>query len=374
MTFEEEIAQKLLEKITQVAIERQLNEEEINDLISVSVEKVFNDGIKAISNGMVSQLAQQIPEMIEQEREHRTAFEQRLYTRWNEALDLFDATIILTREAGDRFLKKHRPKTKKEEKPLLEALVEVHMHACQTAGAISVLLKSGFARDALARQRTLHELAVVASLLKEHGSPLAERFLAHETIETCAAAEQYEQSHLRLGLEPPDPDNLAKLQAERTRLCQQFGEDFKNNYGWATPIVIKSKKPRFQDLEQAAGLDHLRPYYRMAGYGVHATAKGMVFDIGTLQSLAGGPRGLLAGASNAGLADPGHGSLISLHQCTAALLVSKPDVEAVASLQTLQSFIDKAGQAFLKVHQEQVQEEKSRIDSLKQKKNVHPSE
>ena len=213
MTFEEEIAKTLLEKITQVAIERQLNDEEINNLIDVSVKKVFTDGIKAMSDGMVSQLAQQIPEMIEQERERRTAFEQSLYARWNEALDLFDAAIILTREAGDRFLKKYRTKTKKEEKPLFEALVEVHMHACQTAAAISVLLKSGFARDALARQRTLHELAVVASLLKEHGPSLAERFLAHETIETCAAAEQYEQSYLRLGLEPPDPDNLAKLQA-----------------------------------------------------------------------------------------------------------------------------------------------------------------
>src|SRR6266566_1727942 len=118
MTFEEEIAKTLLEKITQVAIERQLNDEEINNLIDVSVKKVFTDGIKAMSDGMVSQLAQQIPEMIEQERERRTAFEQSLYARWNEALDLFDAAIILTREAGDRFLKKYRTKTKKEEKPL----------------------------------------------------------------------------------------------------------------------------------------------------------------------------------------------------------------------------------------------------------------
>ncbi len=370
MSLEEKIAQALLKKIAQIAEERHLNEEEIKNLIDVSV----TDGIRAMSDGMVSRLVQQIPEMIKQERDLQAAFEQRLYARWSKALDLFDATVILTREAGERFLQKNRKPPTKEEKVLLEALVRTHVHACQTASAISVLLKSGFARDALARQRTLHELAVVASLLKEHGPSLAERFLAHETIETCAAAEQYEQSYLRLGLEPPDPDNLAKLQDERTRLCQQFGEDFKNNYGWATPIVVKSKKPRFQDLEQASGLAHLRPYYRMAGYGIHATAKGMVFDIGSLQSLAGGSRGLLAGASNAGLADPGHGSLISLNQCTAALLTSKTDIEAVAALQTLQSFVDRAGQAFLEVHQEQVQEEKSRINSSKQKKDDLPGE
>lgn len=367
MNLEEQIAQALLKKIAQIAEERHLNEEEIKNLIDVSVEAALTDGIRAMSDGMVSQLVQQIPEMIKQERELQVAFEQRLYVRWNKALDLFDATVILTREAGERFLRRHRKPPTKEEKMLLEALVRTHMHACQTASAISVLLKSGFARDALARQRTLHELAVVASLLKKYGPSLAERFLAHEIIETCAAAEQYEQSYLRLGLEPTNPSNLAKLQAERMRLCQQFGDDFKSNYGWAAQAIVKSKQPTFKALEEAAGLDHLRPYYRMAGYGIHATAKGMVFDIGILQSLVGGHRGLLAGASNAGLADPGHGSLISLNQCTAALLTSKTDIEAVTSLQTLRSFVDKAGQAFLEIHQEQVQEEKSRYHSLGQK-------
>ena len=369
MNLEEQIAQTLLEKIAQVAEERHLSEEEIKNLIDVSIKAALTDGIRVMSDEMVSRLMQQIPEMIEQERNLQTAFEQRLYARWSKALDLFDATVILTREAGERFLKKQRQVVTTEEKMLLEALIRVHVRACQTAAAVSVLLKSGFARDALARQRTLHELAVVASLLKKHGPSLAERFLAHEIIETCAAAEQYEQSYHRLGGELPDPANLAKLQAERTRLCQQFGEDFKNHYGWAAQIVVKAKKPKFEDLEKAAGLDHLHPYYRMASYGDHATAKGMVFDIGSLQSLVGGPRGLLAGASNAGLADPGHSSLISLNQCTAALLTSKTDIEAVASLQTLQSFVDKAGQAFLEVHQEQIQEEKSRLNLLRQKKD-----
>jgi hypothetical protein len=354
MNLEEQIAQTLLKKIAQVAEERHLSEEEIKNLIDVFVKAAFTDGISAMSDGLVSRLVQQIPEMIEQERGLRKTFEERLYERWKEALDLFDATVILTREVGERFLKKNHKPVTKEQKKLLEALVRIHMRACQTAAAISVLLKSGFARDALARQRTLHELAVVASLLNKYGPSLTERFLAHELIETCAAAEQYEKSYQRLGDEPPDPENLAHLQAECTRLCQRFGEDFKNHYGWAAQIVVNSKKPKFEDLEKAAGLDHLHPYYRMASYGVHATSKGMVFDIGSLQSLAGGSRGLLAGASNAGLADPGHGSLISLNQCTAALLTSQTDIETVVSLQTLQSFVDKAGLAFLKIHQEQV--------------------
>ena len=368
MDLEKQIANTVLKKIAKIAEEQHLGTEEIEKLMDGAVKTAVTDGLKTMVDALVPQLMQQIPEIVEQERTLRAGFEQRLYTRWQRALDLFDATVALTREAGERFLKKYRERVVKEDDVLTEALVRIHLRACQTAGAISVLLKSGFARDALARERTLHELAVVALLLQKHGTDLAERFLLHEIIETCKTAEQYEQAYVRLGYELPDPANLPYLQAEKRRLCQRFGEDFKNLYGWAVE-AIGVRMPKFEDLEKAAGLDHLHPHYRMASYGVHATPKGMVFDIGTLHDLTGGEMSLLAGASDAGLADPGHGSLISLNQCTSALLTSKTDIEVVVYLQTLQSFVDEAGQAFLDVHNEQVQEEKLRVKSLNEQES-----
>jgi hypothetical protein len=362
MNFDEQLANAILKKVAQVAEERNLDEEGIKTLIDTAVHAAYVDGPKVMADGMVKQLMQQIPEMVEQERTLRTAFEQRLQARWQKALDLFDSTVILTREAGERFSKKHREQVVKDKNALIEALVRIHIRACQTAAAVSVLLKSGFARDALARQRTLHELAVVVFLLKEHGTSLAERFLLHEVIETCTAAEQYESAYAGLGYDPPDPANLAYARAKRDRLCQRFGKAFKNNYGWATDVIGK-ERPTFEDLEKAAHLNHLRPYYRMAGYGVHATAKGMVFDIGNITIDSNEPRGLLAGASNAGLADPGHGTLLSLYQCTVTLLTSRSDVEALASLHTLKSFVDEAGQAFLDIHREILEEEKQRTNS-----------
>ncbi len=362
MNFDEQLANAILKKVAQVAQERHLDEEGIKDLIDTAVHAAYVDGPKVMADGMVKQLMQQIPEMVEQERTLRTAFEQRLQARWQKALDLFDSTVILTREAGERFSQKHREHVVKDKNALIEALVRIHIRACQTAAAVSVLLKSGFARDALARQRTLHELAVVAFLLKEHGTPLAERFLLHEVIETCTAAEQYESAYARLGYDPPDPANLAYARAKRDRLCQRFGKAYKNNYGWAADVIGK-ERPTFEDLEKAAHLNHLRPYYRMAGYGVHATAKGMVFDIGNITIDPNEPRGLLAGASNAGLADPGHGTLLSLYQCTVTLLTSRSDVEPLASLHTLKSFVDEAGQAFLDIHREILEEEKQRTNS-----------
>src|SRR5437879_12941107 len=106
MKFEEKIVRVLVDKIIEIAKERNFNEEEAKRFVEDFVQGVFADGFKLMSDGMISRLVQQVPEMIEQERGLRAVFEQRLYVRWKQALDLFDATVILTREVGERFLKK----------------------------------------------------------------------------------------------------------------------------------------------------------------------------------------------------------------------------------------------------------------------------
>ena len=64
-------------------------------------------------------------------------------------------------------------------------------------------------------------------------------------------------------------------------------------------------------------MDHLRPYYRMASDNVHPNAHGAFYRMG--MGLDGNDRRvLLAGASNMGLADPGHGTAMSTdagHSC-----------------------------------------------------------
>ena len=54
----------------------------------------------------------------------------------------------------------------------------------------------------------------------------------------------------------------------------------------------------------------------MASHNVHANPKGVFFKLGMLAE----SQVLLAGPSNAGLADPGHGAALSLSRVTAALV------------------------------------------------------
>ncbi len=365
MRLEETVMKTILEQVEKKATEQQLDEEQVNNLIKAAVKAVTTDGLDNLSGFMAGKLRKQIPEMVAYEREMREGFEQRLYDRWKKALDLYEAIVILTRECGDVYARQHRTQAAKDKDYVFAMLMRIHVKACQTASAIEVLMKGGYARDALARHRTLHELAATAFFIKKYGQETAERYWLHNTIESYKAAIQYEQYCQRLGYEPHDPAELDKLRSERDALITRFGEVFKDNYGWAAQALGKTKSVTFADIEKDVKLDHLRPYYRMASHGVHANSKGLFFDIGNMyKNLPAYKRPLLAGASNAGLADPGQLALISLNQCTAAFLTHKNDLETLMKLKVLDSFVQEACQAFIEIHRELMHEDEERIKAM----------
>ena len=76
---------------------------------------------------------------------------------------------------------------------LHDALADLHARACRTALDVFHLLESGLAAGAMARCRTLHELAVISMVLREYssheGHGLAERFLIITTHRIDATLE-----------------------------------------------------------------------------------------------------------------------------------------------------------------------------------------
>ena len=70
------------------------------------------------------------------------------------------------------------------------------------------MMEGGFASGAMARWRTLHEVAVIAFFLRQHGQGAAERYLLHEAIESHKATSQYQQYCTQLGREPLDAATL----------------------------------------------------------------------------------------------------------------------------------------------------------------------
>jgi hypothetical protein len=97
----------------------------------------------------------------------------------------------------------------------------------------------------------------------------------------------------------------------------------------------------------------MRPHYGWASHRVHAGAKGAALNV-----LHRGPfSAMLAGPTNWGLADPGHGTLVSLYQITTSLLLFgrsglEDEPMRITILRALEKLVDEAGEAFLKVHKQ----------------------
>ncbi len=96
------------------------------------------------------------------------------------------------------------------------------------------------------------------------------------------------------------------------------------------------KKPNFYTLEAAVGIEHLRPYYRMASHNVHANPKGINFRLG----LSDGTEMFLSGPSNYGLSDPGQGIAITLGQINVSLLRARLNLDGLVYSKVLMKFVE----------------------------------
>lgn len=242
------------------------------------------------------------------QKRHRRAviagFQRRLKVRWAQPLDLLETLIAVAQELGETTNEKLRESLQRApgESDVhglgpfrIEAITRLHARACQTAAEVLALLSEGLADGAMARWRTVHEIAVVALLLLDGDETLAERYLRHDSIEECRAAEEYQELYERLGSEPFDAEYLETLKRERALLKERWGNPYGTPYGWAASL-LGSSNPKFFELEKMAGLDHLRPFYRLASHNVHANPKGVLYKLGLLDE----SNVLLAGSSDLG--------------------------------------------------------------------------
>jgi hypothetical protein len=322
--------------------------DEIYQEFFADIEKAIPEIVNEMTIPILSGLKKNIPAMLKAHRKEMGNFEKRLQKDWKKPFDLFEAFLVLAFEAGDEFNHEFRKDETETKNYVFEVLTRLHARACQIASEVLVLLKSGFADGAHARWRSLHEIAVVSSFIKTHGNDVAERYLLHDNIESYKSAILYQKYYKALGDEPIPQEELDSLIAVREKLMERFGEPYKNDYGWASSILNKND-PRFSDIEENSGLDHLRPYYKLASHNVHANPKGVMFRMGLLENT---QNILLAGPSNSGFTDPAQGTAISLGQITVTLLTAKPTIDNLVLSNILLKLESEIGEEFLKVQRE----------------------
>lgn len=276
-----------------------------------------------------------------QQRRDMRGFRDRLDARWGQGLGGLRMLVTIAREFGEAF---------NEDGSMgqggsgfsFDVLRRLHARGCQVADEVICLLSSGLADGAMARWRTIHEIAAVAYLIGQHGDGLAERYVAHQIVETRSGAIQYRKHQARLNQEPISDEELEQIEAEYRAALTRFGEAFGGQYGWAAEHINR-KRPTIADILEAADIGHLSPYYKMASHNIHANPKGVFFRLG----LVGETEALLAGPSNGGLTDPGHATALSLVQISSVLMDANMTVDSIVAIKIMQRVADEIGQALL---------------------------
>lgn len=309
-------------------------------------EQVMAGVIADLSAALTSTLQLALPSMAAQHRRFGRKFESRLDWVWGDALDRVYAVLVSCQELGESFNAWHRPAAAEEVDHRFEALVTLHARACMVAGEMHALLRTGHALGATARWRTLHEIAVVASVLGDADDDLSRRYLVHSAAEEYEDALLHEFHRGEADREPWPPDELARLGTVHSAAIEEFGRRFPKAWMWAAPLTSPAP-PTFARLQELAGLAHRAPDFRRSSHLLHGGSRGTSF---VHIEMDGGPA-LLAGPSNVGLATPAHGAAISLVQVTMALITRARPYDygpmVPATGQTLLALTESAGESLL---------------------------
>lgn len=321
------------------------------------IDEAFDAAVEAVepapgiaASRLAATLVRRAPRMLHEHRRLHRGFSRRLRKHWGRGLDLLYVITVCSEEAGaDFYTERVAKRGDYPRRALHEALTGLHARAARTALEVHHLLSGGFPMGALARCRTLHELAVTSIILAKYGvrddhADLAERFLLHGDVQSWSEAQTYKTNSAALGSEPFSEDDIAALEERRAMLIKQFGPDYSGTYGWAVGIEGMTK-PSFRDLERVAEVDHLRSYYRWASHEVHADSRGSALNVRER----GGQSFKQSGYTNYGLAEPGQMAAISLHQVTVSVLLSEDPVSSgdLVVLMAMHHLLDDACEAIV---------------------------
>lgn len=322
----------------------------VADSESGEIDRKLAETIPGISDEIASLLYKSLRKsaksMLKDRRRFLKGFEKRHYSLWKKGIDLLESFLVAAFELGENFNRYYRNAASENQDFIFEALTRLHARSVHVGFEVLCLLRSGFADGAHARWRTAHEIAVVSNFLAGNEPCVAKRYLEHEVIESYRAMNQYQEYAEQLKQDKFSEEEVINLKKLHDQFCEKYGEEFKTPYGWSAEALGK-KKPTFADIEKALGLDHLRPYYKMASHNVHANPKGIKFRLG----LSDGADILLAGPSNYGLADPAHGVSISVLQSTVPMLNLVKNLDAIVMGKILMKFVDDIGLAFIETNQ-----------------------
>ena len=302
-----------------------ITDEDIEYVVNTT-ERFLNEQLSGVlekssdhtANLVFKSLSRKWREEYEAQQADVEGFKERLEHRWGKALGKLRMLLTIAMEWAQGLYERRLRDSGGKLSHLDDVMLRLHVRACQVAGEVIVLLENGYADGAMARWRTLHEIATVAAVIAKYGEEIAERYVHYQIVESFSALKAYERNHQALGFRPLSQAQSKKVRKDYAKIIQRFGKPFGGENGWAAYHLKARAKERvtFLRLEEEAGDAMMRSPYKMASYNVHASPKGVYFKLGNLRESSV----LLAGMSNAGLIEPAQHAAVSLSEITLLMI------------------------------------------------------
>ncbi|MFZ1386772.1 MAG: DUF5677 domain-containing protein [Thiolinea sp.] len=303
-------------------------EKTLVDIIGGSSSDISMEDFNKTREKVIVTMLENADELLSDSRCSKAGFLQRHGTLWKDSINILELVINISTDAVIRY----SDKCLSEDADItFHVIRQLHAKACVVARELLCLVKGGLADGAHTRWRTLHELTVVAFFIKKYGEECAIRYYWHDHIECYHGMQQHKRYASRLQAKAPTKQDLKLGKQNYDLLLEKFGKAYAEPYGWAT-FSLKKPNISFANLEKAVGLDHMRPYYKMSSYNVHAGSRAINFSL-SAGKLAGST--LLLGESNAGMVVPMHSCAISLVQITTLFLGLKSELGECLVIETL---------------------------------------
>jgi len=349
LSFDEKDAEEIESTVARVTSE-----------LPAIVEKVIAQG----GDVLFKSLKERWPIEGELQRNEVQDFNERLKERWGEGLNLLRMLLTCCREIGADAHKRFQRSNSVKYACRRFVLSRLHTRACQVADEIVTLLENGFADGAMARWRTLHELAVVATIIVDGDEVLAERYISHDAVDVKRQADDHDTTQVPLGYAPIGPRERRNIDDAYAEAVAKYGRDFSSPYGWAAER-LKRKKPTFKDIQELADRAGMNSYYKLASFNIHAGARAMFFRLTDL----GDSAMPVAGRSNAGLVEPGQNTAFTLVQITGALIGTTTNLERLVELQSILKIRDAIPGALGRADRKLRKDEKARQRELKKRRS-----
>ncbi|MCV2880929.1 DUF5677 domain-containing protein [Actibacterium sp. XHP0104] len=345
---------KTIEKEIEEALER--HTELIPDDLDKVTEETIQSSLSELIDVFPDALERSSTKIVQRGRRDQLGFEKRCYRRWRGAFELYDIILGVATEVGEKHAQEHFEESQVGPDYIFGALTFLHPRMLLVASEIGALLRAGFPDGALARWRTLHEISVVAMFISQNDQDTAKRYLASFQFNDHRAALQVNEYADRANLTPFSPEEIAEMRAVCSAIEGDLGRAIGKDYDWAKE-ALDTKHVTLFDLEKATGLDHWRPRYRWASQHTHAGHRPLDRLLGMVEAKR--PVNLV-GSSNSGFVDPLSMAGISIAICCTAFFGTKPTMDSVVAMKSVEVLGDRLGQVALRLEAETLEPHEQR--------------